>query len=186
MSSGNGGILFIDDDGEFAQNLLRLWVRTGVQHCISSQEAVKCMDAARPDLILLDLALPRFMAETDEEEGFRVLSHVRNERYWNVPVVILTRDVTAATRRRALAEGANAILCKPVDVEELERTVSSLSPEPPGPGASHPAQLRPPGASNDGLRPHSVGRSCFSRFCQPVKRISWPWGRETAEQSQED
>jgi len=76
--------------------------------------------AARPDLILLDLNLPR-------KNGREVLEEIKTDpAFQHIPVVILTtsraeQDVLESYRLRA-----NAFVTKPVDLEQFLKVVSSI------------------------------------------------------------
>jgi chemotaxis family two-component system response regulator Rcp1 len=76
--------------------------------------------APRPDLILLDLNLPRM-------GGREVLEEIKNDdRLKHIPVVILTtsqaeQDILASYRLRC-----NAYVTKPVDLEQFLRVVQSI------------------------------------------------------------
>ncbi|KKU40126.1 MAG: Response regulator receiver protein [Candidatus Azambacteria bacterium GW2011_GWD2_46_48] len=60
----------------------------------------------KPDLILLDLILPKI-------DGFEVLENIRkNEATKNIPVIVLTNLENAAAVERALALGALSYLVK--------------------------------------------------------------------------
>jgi CheY-like chemotaxis protein len=76
--------------------------------------------APRPDLILLDLNLPR-------KSGREVLAEIKNDpELRNIPVVILTtsqaeQDVLASYRLRA-----NAFVTKPVDLDQFLKVVRCI------------------------------------------------------------
>lgn len=80
----------------------------------------KHASAPRPDLILLDLNLPK-------KNGREVLEEIkREEALQHIPVVILTtsqaeQDVVESYRLRA-----NAYVTKPVDLEQFLKVVSSI------------------------------------------------------------
>jgi CheY-like chemotaxis protein len=125
-------ILFIEDDTRFAHDLLSLWPAPAPVRCVvSGREALREMQRAKPDLILLDLSLPHESGEPTEEEGFFLLGHIRRGMKWMTPVIVMTRDTQPSVRTRALAGGANAILHKPVDVTALESVVKELTRAPP-------------------------------------------------------
>jgi len=71
----------------------------------------------RPDLIVLDLHLP-------DMTGLDVLRSLRGDVATRaLPVVILTADASQAQSEALLAEGAAAVLNKPLDVAEFKRLV---------------------------------------------------------------
>jgi DNA-binding response OmpR family regulator len=121
-TSADASILFVEDDAEFAQDLLAVWHPTGVvRRAASVDEAIAHMAEAATQLVLLDLCLP-----AQEEDGLHLLRLIRQAWGWNVPVVVLTRSASAEIRGRALSLGANAFLSKPVDVGELDRVVHDV------------------------------------------------------------
>ena len=73
-----------------------------------------------PDLMLLDLKLPRL-------SGFQVLVWLReNEKWRHLPVIVLSSSIHDADVRRAYALGANSYLVKPVAFESLVQIVKMI------------------------------------------------------------
>ena len=78
-------------------------------------------NAPRPDLILLDLNLPR-------KDGFEILKEVReNPELSRIPVVILTSSQTDRDILKSYNLRANCFISKPVDVDEFLSVVRSTS-----------------------------------------------------------
>ena len=70
-------------------------------------------DAPRPDLILLDLNLPRM-------DGREVLAHIKNDdSLKTIPTVILTTSEAEADIVKSYQLQANCYLSKPVQLEAL-------------------------------------------------------------------
>lgn len=68
-------------------------------------------EAARPDLVLLDINMPRM-------GGLELLELMKtDERLRTIPVVMLTTSVSPGDRAQAYARHANAFVRKPVDVD---------------------------------------------------------------------
>ena len=79
-----------------------------------------------PDLVLLDLHLP-------DVQGDEVLRRLRcDARTAGIPVVMISADATPRTIDRLIAEGADAYLTKPLDVDEFLAAIDRLLPEPAG------------------------------------------------------
>jgi PAS domain S-box-containing protein len=77
-----------------------------------------------PDLVLLDLHLP-------DVQGDEVLRRLRaDHRTARIPVVMISADATPRTIDRLRAEGADAYLTKPLDVDEFLATIDRLLPAP--------------------------------------------------------
>ena len=124
-------ILLVEDnpgDVRLTQEALRdAKVRNHIQVAGDGVEALSLLrregphaQALRPDLILLDLNLPK-------KSGREVLEEIkRDESLKHIPVVILTttqaeQDILESYRLRA-----NAYVTKPVDLEQFLRVVQSI------------------------------------------------------------
>ena len=74
----------------------------------------------RPDLILLDLNLPR-------KDGREVLQDIkRDEALRHIPVVILSTSPAEQDIARSYRLGANAFVTKPVDIDRFFQVIRSL------------------------------------------------------------
>ena len=74
----------------------------------------------RPDLILLNLNLPR-------KNGFDVLTDLqRNQSLRSIPVVMFTSTRTTKERMKALALGADDFISKPNTLNELLETIRTV------------------------------------------------------------
>jgi chemotaxis family two-component system response regulator Rcp1 len=77
-------------------------------------------DAHSPDLILLDLNLPK-------KNGFEVLKEIReNPKLARIPVVILTSSQAERDILRGYDLHANCFVSKPVELDELLNVVKSI------------------------------------------------------------
>jgi two-component system response regulator len=77
-------------------------------------------DAPRPDLILLDLNLPR-------KDGREVLAEIKNDpSLKSLPVVILTTSQAEADIVKAYMLNANCYIQKPIDLEQFIKVVKSI------------------------------------------------------------
>ena len=83
---------------------------------VSARDGVEAIDRARthhPDLILLDLMLPRLTGE-------RVCEVLRGDRELRtVPIIVLSARIGESERLRAFASGADAFLTKPYQAAQL-------------------------------------------------------------------
>lgn len=76
--------------------------------------------APRPDLVLLDLNMPRM-------SGHETLAELRKlDEYRNLPVVVLSTSAVEQDVNRAYRGGANAYITKPDSFEALCRAMSTL------------------------------------------------------------
>ena len=79
------------------------------------------VDAPRPDLILLDLNLPKM-------DGREVLAHIkRDESLKTIPIVILTTSGAEADIVKSYQLQANCYLSKPVQLDAFQSLVKSIN-----------------------------------------------------------
>ncbi len=77
-------------------------------------------EAPRPDIILLDLNMPRM-------DGNSVLAELRSdERLQNIPVTVLTTSSSDADATASYARGANAFVTKPSQYDQFVNLFSAL------------------------------------------------------------
>src|SRR5438876_3976461 len=95
----------------------RIWtVRDGVQALAFLRREAPYQDAPRPDLILLDLNLPKL-------DGREVLARMREDpRLRELPVGVLTASDSA--QARSTVRAAAAFMTKPVDCQQLAPVVA--------------------------------------------------------------
>jgi chemotaxis family two-component system response regulator Rcp1 len=80
----------------------------------------KFADAIRPDLILLDLNLPR-------KDGREVLAEIKEDEYLRrIPVVILTVSSAEEDILRTYNLHANCYITKPVDFDQFTKVVQQI------------------------------------------------------------
>ena len=96
------------------------WAKDGVEALeFLRQEGVHA-GAPRPDIILLDLNLPK-------KDGREVLSSIKNdERFKQIPVVILTTSEAEEDVLRSYELHANCYITKPVDLDKFIMVVQSI------------------------------------------------------------
>jgi chemosensory pili system protein ChpA (sensor histidine kinase/response regulator) len=76
-------------------------------------DAISVLQDVKPDVILLDIEMPRM-------DGYEFASHVRNdERYSDVPIIMITSRVGDKHRARAIELGVNDYLGKPYQDAQL-------------------------------------------------------------------
>jgi CheY-like chemotaxis protein len=78
------------------------------------------VDAPRPDIVLLDLNLPRL-------DGRDVLSDIKSDPdLATIPIIVLTSSTAEADIQRSYELHANCFISKPVDFSEFLSAVRSL------------------------------------------------------------
>jgi CheY-like chemotaxis protein len=102
-----------------------------LQHAADGEQAIAYLSGTEayvdreefpfPDLVLLDLKMPRL-------DGFEVLHWIRtNPSTKTLPVVVLAGSSFRADIRRALELGANSYAAKPAKFEELQVLIDQIA-----------------------------------------------------------
>lgn len=114
--------IMVADDSKSVRSFLKLCIKdiidAEVLECEDGEEALKCYADFNPDIILLDVIMPKF-------DGIEVLRQIR-EKDREVIIVIVTATHTSDLKYTALNTGATEFLHKPVDKNELMARLSSL------------------------------------------------------------
>ena len=111
-------LLLIDDDPDLlAEKVRHLFPAPEhrVEVAYTGSEGLKCIGAAPPDVILLDLRLP-------DQSGLEVLNQIRAVDA-RIPVVFVTVARSADSAIEAVRQGAYDYLFKPLDVQKLDRVI---------------------------------------------------------------
>lgn len=96
------------------------WAKDGVEALEFLRHQGRFADAPRPDIILLDLNLPK-------KDGREVLSEIKNDDdLKRIPVVILTTSKAEEDVLRSYQLHANCYVTKPVDLEKFIVVVQSI------------------------------------------------------------
>ncbi|MBS1725661.1 MAG: response regulator [Armatimonadetes bacterium] len=86
-------------------------------------EGLEMIERVTPSLVILDNNLP-------DIEGFEIVGLLRsNPEFAELPIVILTADATASTRRRFSKLHVQGFLTKPVDLKELMSIIERCTGE---------------------------------------------------------
>jgi len=96
------------------------WVKDGVEALEFLRNAGRHQGAPRPDILLLDLNLPK-------KDGREVLHEIKNDgKLKRIPVVILTTSQAEEDVLKSYNLHANCYVTKPVDLEQFIRVVRSI------------------------------------------------------------
>jgi len=110
-------VLLVDDEREFAQTLSeRLQMRDMPAAVVyGGEEALSVVEEEEPEVMVLDLKMPGI-------DGIEVLRRVKQE-HPNVEVIVLTGHGSKEIEKLCMELGACAYLEKPVDIEDLTKTM---------------------------------------------------------------
>ena len=126
VSKFEGGIpaVLVVEDSSDTRVIIRLELeRWGyrVVEAANGREALEIIEGFCPDLILMDLNMP-------EVDGLTAAQAIRQygERCAGVPIIAITAYDTIGIEEAAREAGCDAYLKKPLDMPQLEKTVSGF------------------------------------------------------------
>ena len=116
-------ILFIEDESTIQKAISRYLEQEGykVKNALDGEIGLKSAKEIKPDLILLDLILPK-------KDGFDVLRELKkDESTKNIPVIALTNLEESDNIEKVLALGATAYLIKAnYSLEEIAKKIKQI------------------------------------------------------------
>ena len=118
-------VLLVDDDADTLQ-VIRIMLNDSkavVQSAASVKEALETLEWYKPDVLVSDLAMPG-------EDGYSLIRKIRAlgvSGGFQIPAIALTSYVRVEDRTRALTEGFNMFVPKPVQPEELIDAITNLA-----------------------------------------------------------
>jgi DNA-binding response OmpR family regulator len=118
-ATSHARVLVVDDDDDLRGMVAKLLVRAGMGtiEAPNGPEGLRKFFAARPDLVVLDVAMPAM-------DGFEVLERIRDLS--DVPVLLLTARGIEMDKVRGLNSGADDYVTKPFGRQELIARVEAL------------------------------------------------------------
>ncbi|UCF78500.1 MAG: response regulator [Candidatus Eiseniibacteriota bacterium] len=114
-------ILVVEDDTNI-RNVLRLQLEDAGYEITAVEDGIKALEQVEretPDLILLDIMMPKM-------DGYEVCRRLRRDFHTSrVPIIMLTAKTTLGEKVEGFEHGANDYLTKPYRLEELLARVKS-------------------------------------------------------------
>lgn len=123
MNSSGHRVLLVDDNQDSSEPLSLLLQAKGHDTRVTrdGEEAISVADEFRPTCVLLDLGLPKM-------DGYEVARRLRKEPYGrDVILIALTGWTGRDVRKKAAAAGFDYHLAKPVNWDELEKIIQSVT-----------------------------------------------------------
>ncbi len=127
MSDSKPRVLIVDDEPDLL-SVLHFGLEVEGFDVLEASDGEQGLNIAReqtPDLIVLDLMLPRM-------DGYKVCRALKfDERYRRIPIFILSARSGETDRRLALDLGADAYITKPYDMKDLVGRIRNQLNLPP-------------------------------------------------------
>ena len=117
-------ILIADDEGTVRLVVEKMLDKDYiVLEATNGEEAVRIAKAEQPDLILMDLIMPKM-------DGYTACSEIKADQSTKgIPVVILTAVGHELNKKYAMEMGAEGYLTKPINAQELIDRITTLLSE---------------------------------------------------------
>lgn len=115
-------VLIADDEPNIVAALEFLLQKHGyeVQVAANGEEALVQLDAFKPDLVLLDVMMPKV-------SGYEVCQRMRSQPRWrNIKVVILSAKGREVEVSKGMSLGADLYVTKPFSSTELVATINEM------------------------------------------------------------
>ena len=114
-------LLIVDDEEEIRRNLRELFLPDyEVHEAVDGVEALEKARALKPDLILLDLRLPRM-------DGYQVCQRLKGDPATaQIPVIMETALIETPQKVKGIEYGADDYVTKPFDLEEIAARVKMV------------------------------------------------------------
>jgi DNA-binding response OmpR family regulator len=115
-------ILVADDEPNIVTALEFLLQRAGYESRVArnGDEALKAIEADRPDLVLLDVMMPAV-------SGYEVCKRIRERAEWSgIKVVMLSAKGRDAEVAKGIALGADLYVTKPFSTRDLMQQIATL------------------------------------------------------------
>jgi len=114
-------VLVVDDEADLVETLRFPLEMEGfnVLVCYNGEDALNQARKENPDLILLDLMLPKL-------DGYKVCRLLKfDERYKHITILMLTAKTQEKDKLLGKETGADEYITKPFDIDELMKKVKS-------------------------------------------------------------
>lgn len=112
-------ILVVEDDQDNREMVIKVLKHNGygVIEAGDGEEAIEKAKVENPDLILLDLYIPKM-------DGYEVTRRLKGDQdLRHIPIIALTAHAMKGKREEALAIGFDGYITKPINVRELPQQI---------------------------------------------------------------
>ncbi len=116
-------LLLVEDNEVTREGLSIILSREGysIRGVANGRQVLEALRAEKPDLILLDM-----MLSGSSEDGWVLMDKLRRNPEWrSIPVIIVT-GIRIACNEWAISLGAQAVVQKPIDTDELLQKIERL------------------------------------------------------------
>ena len=114
--------IVIDDDLDTAETFANVLMMKDIKVldiALNGEKGFESYKEFHPDVVLMDVMMP-------ESDGFDGLKKIR-EYDPDAKIVIVTADFRAGTEEKLIEDNANAIIYKPINIDEVVHIIHSVN-----------------------------------------------------------
>jgi len=115
-------ILVVDDEVQLVE-MVKIRLEANGYEILSAYDGQEALDKARkekPDLIVLDLMLPKL-------DGYKVCRMIKfDDRYKNIPIILFSARAQESDKEMGIQVGADAYITKPFEPKVLLSKIKEL------------------------------------------------------------
>jgi len=115
-------VLIVEDNEDNRELVVKVLRNKGYEmvQAADGEEALEKAVAERPDLILLDISLPKL-------DGYEVAKRLKSmEEFQEIPIIAFTAHAMKGDREKVIVAGFEGYSSKPINVRELPEQVRSF------------------------------------------------------------
>jgi two-component system cell cycle response regulator DivK len=115
-------ILIVEDNEDSRELVVKVLRNKGYEtvEAVDGEDALAKAAAEKPDLILLDISLPKL-------DGYEVAKRLKSqEEFQETPIVAFTAHAMKGDREKVIVAGFEGYISKPVNIRELPDQVRSF------------------------------------------------------------
>ena len=120
MSMDNKGtILYVEDNIDNRTLVRRVLLSEDYEllEAVNAADALKVLENAKPDLILMDINMP-------DMDGYTLTARIKSmPGFAMVPILALTANVMRGDKEKTLEAGCDGYIQKPLDIDQLIKEV---------------------------------------------------------------
>jgi two-component system, cell cycle response regulator DivK len=108
-------ILIVEDNEDYRELAVKVLRNKGFETvtAVDGEEAIEKAVSEKPDLILLDISLPKL-------DGYEVAKRLKNmEEFKDIPIVAFTAHAMKGDREKVIAAGFEGYISKPINIREF-------------------------------------------------------------------
>lgn len=118
-SETKGTVLYIEDNPDNRLLVKRILLSEDYElmEATNAFEALRLLENARPDVILMDINMP-------DMDGYTLTARIKSlPGFERTPIVAVTANVMRGDKERTLEAGCDGYIQKPIDVDQLTREI---------------------------------------------------------------